>query len=250
LLRPELEGDAPARWVLRIGSEQDEGWVTGDWSHREKGHEWPEIQGATMRWSGARPGVLLPVAPGVAHTVRASLSVPGRALGPRGIAVTVNGRPVGAITKGGRQVCVFEVPAEFLGAQRVARLEWAVTTWRPSDVAPGSGDNRSLGISVRQVEVVRAGAGHTPPQTARLRFVLDEEVLAPLQRAVGRGKTTFLPELADNSPLIAMLLPEGVDGRLDRRYATETDDGVLWFDAGEARIWQAASFPETGRLLH
>ncbi len=250
LLRPELEGDAPARWVLRIGSEQDEGWVTGDWSHREKGHEWPEIQGATMRWSGARPGVLLPVAPGVAHTVRVSLSVPGRALGPRGIAVTVNGRPVGAITKGGRQVCVFEVPTEFLGAQRVARLEWAVTTWRPSDVTPGNGDNRDLGVSVQHVEVVRAGAGHTPPQTARLRFVLDEEVLAPLQRAVGRGKTTFLPELADNSPLIAMLLPEGIDGRLDRRYATETDDGVLWFDAGEARIWQAASFPETGRLLH
>jgi len=58
MMRPEIDGDVPAHWVLRVGSTQDEGWVTGDWNHREKGHEWPEIPEATMRWSGARPAVL------------------------------------------------------------------------------------------------------------------------------------------------------------------------------------------------
>ncbi|HRR35422.1 MAG TPA: hypothetical protein P5026_15100 [Kiritimatiellia bacterium] len=138
--------------------------------------------------------------------------------------------------KVGKQECVFEVPAEILGTQRVARLEWAVATWRPQEVSPGSGDNRDLGISVRQVEVIRAGVEQTVSQTVRLRFVLDDEALAPLQRMVGRGKTTFLPGLVDDSPLIAALLPRGVDGRLDRRYATETDEGVLWLDTVEANI--------------
>jgi hypothetical protein len=164
--------------------------------------------------------------------------VPGRALGKEGIAVTVNARPVGRITKGGRQECVFEVPADVVGTQTMARLEWTATTWKPSEVNPGSGDDRALGVSVRQVEVFRVGAEQVPAQSVTLRFEPDREALSPLQRKIGRGMTTMLPGLADDERLIAALLPGTMDGRFDRRYATQTDSGVIWYDANEARIWR------------
>lgn len=239
LLRPVLDGEAPAHWALRIGSREDEAWLSGDWSHREQGREWfGQIPDATMRWSGARPGVFLPVKPGAAHTVRVSLSVPGRALG-EGIAVTVNGQAVGKITKAGRQDCAFTVPADTVGTQAVARLELAVTAWKPQDANPGSGDTRSLGVSVRQVEVFRDGAEQTPAQSAALRLMPDTEALAPLRRTVGKGTTTYLQGRADDERVIASLLPIVNDGRLDRRYVTETDAGLIWYDADDARIWRA-----------
>lgn len=236
LLRSALDGAAPARWLLHVGSREDEGWLAGDWSHREKGREWSEIPDATMRWSGARPSVWLPVTPGADHAVRLSLSVPGLALGVSGVSITVNGQPVGRIEKSGRQECVFAVPASVLGTNAVARLELAVATWKPSE--HGSGDARALGVSVRQVEVFRAGADQEPAAAASLRMVVDSARLAPLTHAVGKGKTIFLQGLAENEKLVASVLPAARDGRVDRRYVTETDGGALWLDADEARIWR------------
>ena len=243
LLKPVLEGEAPAHWALKVGSREDDGWLAGDWSSREAGPEWPEFPAATTRWSGARPGVWLPVTPGAGHTLRLSLSVPGLALGASGIAITVNGLPVGRIAKAGRQECAFAVPAAVLGANPVARLELAVTLWKPSEQKPASGDTRSLGVSVRQVEVLRAGAEQTAAAAASLRMRPDRARLAPLTRRLGSGVTVFLKGLADDEKLIAGVLaaelPDAVDGRLDGRFATETNDGVLWLDAKGVRIWQA-----------
>lgn len=240
LLRPELAGAAPARWVLRVGSREDEGWLAGDWNQREKGREWHEVPDATMRWSGARPGVWLPVAPGADHTLRLSLSVPGLALGQSGVEVTVNGQPVGRVAKAGRQECAFAVPAALLGTNAVARLELAVATWKPSE--HGGGDARALGVSVRQVELIRAGAESSAAAGASLRMAVDPQALAPLTRAVGKGKTLFLQGLADDTKTVALVLADALagapDGRLDGRFASETGDGVLWLDADEARIWR------------
>ena len=173
--------------------------------------------------------------PGVGHTVRLSLSVPGLALGASGIAVTVNGQPVGRIATSGRQECAFAVPASVLGSNAVARLELAVTAWKPSE--HGGGDARDLGVSVRQAEVFRAGSEQEPSAAASLRLVADPEALRPLTRAVGKGKTIYLQGQADDEKLIAGVLTLACDGRLDRRYATMTDAGLLWLDADEARIW-------------
>ena len=236
LLRTVLDGEAPAHWALKVGSLEDEGWLVGDWNQREKGREWQEIQEATMRWSWARPGVLLPVKPGADHTLRLSLSAPGLALGASGIAVTVNGQSVGKIEKSGRQECVFAVPAAVLGTDSVARLELAVTAWKPSAHQAGNGDARDLGVSVRQVEVMRMGAENVAASSVSLRMVADKQRFAPLTRSVGSGMTVFLQGLADDERLIASVLPCAMDGRFDRRFATETENGTLWFDASTSRI--------------
>jgi hypothetical protein len=99
-----------------------------------------------------------------------------------------------------------------------------------------------LGISVHQVEVIRAGAEHTAATSATLQMVVDQTQLATHVRSVGKGRTVFLPGLADDTKrvasVLAALLPDAIDGRLDERFATETDCGPLWFDANTARIWQ------------
>jgi hypothetical protein len=236
LLKPELEGEAPSHWVLNVGSREDEGWLDGDWHLRESGREWADIPDATMRWSGARPGVWVPMAPGAGHTLRLSLSVPQVALGAAGVEVSVNGQRVGRIERPGRQECAFAVPAALLGSNAVARLELAVSTWTPSALQAGNTDTRDLGVSVRQVEVLRAGAEQVPAAAATLRRVADREALRPLTRVLGSGMTIFLQGLADDEKLIASVLPGATDGRLDRRYATLTDDGMLWLDADEAKI--------------
>ena len=241
LLRPVLTGPVPAHWALEVGRPENEPWLTGDWNGCEQGHEWAsEIPGAVMRWSGARLGVWLPVTPGVAHTVRLSVSVPGLALGKTGIEVSVNGWEIGRISKSGRQTCAFAVPTDVVGTNALAKLELDVAAWRPSERQPGNRDTRDLGVSVRQIEVARAGAEAFAPGTAELCMTVDGGVLAPLVRTVGKGKTVMLAGCSDDAQtlagVLAAVVPGLPDGRLDGRFVTETDDGLLWFDAEKSRI--------------
>jgi len=238
---PAVRGTAPAHWVLKVGSETDERWLVGDWNGREPAQQWPEIAGATMRWSGRRCGILLPVQPGANHIVRLSLSTPPLALGKAGIAVRANRQPVAAIRKEGKQEIEFRLASELLGPRTVARLEFEALVWRPSQHEPGSHDSRWLGFSLRQVEVIRSGTNE-PPAPAELTLAVDQDRVQAATRLVGQGRTVFLKGRgADEvAAVLASLLGTPVDGQLDGRYATLTSDGILWFDQTHSRIWKRA----------
>ncbi len=240
IMIPVIKSTIPERWQLQIGSKNDEEWLFGEWSHREEGGEWKEHKNATMRWSGAHPGVLLPVLPSTEHTVRLSLSVPPQALPADGVAVRINSRPVGQITKSGRQRCEFTIPAAIIGSRCIAELKLETKSWRPSEIDSHSSDQRNLGVSVHLVEIWRAGAQNKAVSNAELAFEPNPTTLRTLQCRIGSGKTTFLPGLTADERLIAALAAADYDGRIDRRYATHTADGILWFDASEARIFQVA----------
>ncbi len=245
LLKPVLAGDAPARWVLDVGGVGDDTWLWGDWSHSERlpSH-------TTMRWSGARPGVYLPVKPGSDYTLRLTADAPGYSIAGDGDEVRVNGRVIGRITKAGAQTSEWRMPADALGGESVARLEIAVKTWKPSD--HGATDLRALGISVRRIELIRAGAEQAAPADATLRYALDKQRLAPLTRHVGKGWTVCLPDMANDAAVFARALESllsdtpaylpGVeplapaDSRMDGKFATVTDDGVLRYDPSNASI--------------
>ncbi|MEI8287918.1 MAG: beta-galactosidase [Verrucomicrobiota bacterium] len=66
------------------------------------------------------------------------------------------------------------------------------------------------------------------------------EAVKNATRTVGRGRTVYLTKglKADEqiARIVASLLEKPVDGQLDHRFATVVNDGVLWFDAAEARI--------------
>ncbi len=245
LLKPVLDGNAPTYWILDVGGEGNDQWLFGDWHGRER-----MSATATMRWSGAWPGVYLPVKPGADYTLRLTAGIPGLGIANDGNEVRVNGRVIGRIMKAGSQTCDLRVPADALGNESVARLEIAVKTWRPSD--HGTKDSRTLGISVSRIELIRAGAEQAAHAAASLRLALDKRCLTPLTRRVGKGWTVFLPGLANDAPLFShaleALLHEtpaylpGVeplapaDGRMDGKFATTTNNGVLWYDPANASI--------------
>ena len=70
---------------------------------------------------------------------------------------------------------------------------------------------------------------------------VNRAALEKLTRKIGRGKAVFLPGLLPDATavarVVAALLPNPVDGKLDGRFTTQADDGVLWLDAKNARIW-------------
>ncbi|MDD4102754.1 MAG: beta-galactosidase [Kiritimatiellae bacterium] len=71
----------------------------------------------------------------------------------------------------------------------------------------------------------------------RARLFAEAEPGCSSRRKVGKG-TTILLQVADSElSRIADLLEGGADGKLDGLYATETAEGVLWFDSKKALIW-------------
>ena len=66
------------------------------------------------------------------------------------------------------------------------------------------------------------------------------EAVKAVTRVVGSGRTIYLTadpkSVVQIAQLVGTLLEKPADGRLDHRFATEVNDGVLWYDAAEARI--------------
>lgn len=70
---------------------------------------------------------------------------------------------------------------------------------------------------------------------------VNRSAVEKLTRHCGQGRTVFLPGMLPDTVavarVVAALLPGPVDGKLDGRFATRTDDGVLWYEALSGRIW-------------
>jgi hypothetical protein len=251
LLERALSGDVPPSWALQVGTPADGPWLCGDWHQREYGLEWPDRPGRRKRWSGARPGLWLPVVPGAAYTLTLDAFLAGHSLKGAANTVSVNGIAIGRLDRAGPHTYTFPVSAEVVGGAPLARLELAVATWSPKELGE-SGDGRHLGVGLSMVGWVRAGAEGVAPGLARLDYVVRPEVFAGCRRRVGHGWTVVLAGLGDRpvelQAALSVLLrrtPElldgtaplaRVDGLADGRYATLMADGVLWYEAEGSRI--------------
>ena len=71
--------------------------------------------------------------------------------------------------------------------------------------------------------------------------VLNPHKLAKLSRTIGKGRTVYLAGLLPDAEMVARivaaLLPGAPDGKLDGRFATQTPEGVLWYEARSGRLW-------------
>ena len=239
LLKPALEGPIPQRVVIELGNKDDDQWLFGDWHGREAGPEWSDIPQAGKRWTGARPGLWLPAAPGN-WKLRLDVIVPGAAIEKGPVEVFLNGQAVGRLAKGGRQRPDFAIPETLVKAEGLVQLEMRMATWKPSEKSAGSQDQRDLGVAIRAVEWLRAGAENQPATALRLRRALDRRALAGLTKTVGKGRTILLSDLARQPETVALVLaaclPDNPDGQLDGRFVTVTDQGRLWFDSKKLEI--------------
>jgi hypothetical protein len=250
LLRQEIAGPPPPHWELAIGSRGDDGWLFGQWHGPERGGEWRAIPNAQKRWTSGVAGVYLPTAAGADYQLRISCFVPPYAIAKGLGEVRVNGHVVGKIEKSGLLDLTLPLPVAVLEGTSPARLEIVTGTWKPSDHQQG--DTRVLGLAVRAVELIRAGAEGTPAGRAVLRLSLDRDRVAQAIRPVGRGWTVMLTSAGDSPAALANVLAPlltdtgtyfpglepiaPADGRMDGRYATRVDDKWIWLDAKEGTI--------------
>lgn len=255
-MEPRLIGDPPTTWSLHLGDGHDADWLFGEWHSPENATEWTGVPDPHRRWTHARAGVYLPARPGTPHRLRLHAYLSGHSIKgakPDENILLINGRPIGRIESTRPGVNAFMVPAEMIGDGNLARLEFHIRTWKPSE--HGSGDTRDLGLMVHRIEWDHEETQTKEPDTATsitLRWVPRHDVARSLARRIGSGFTLFLPALAEDPAMLARALaavlskPDDyfpgvpsfapVDGLIDRRYATAFDNGILWFDGNKADI--------------
>jgi len=245
LTRVALEGDAPTRFALLVGQANDAEYLFGDWFGHEAGGEWPAIPGATKRWSGARPGIWLPIAADGDAVLTLDACLSGHSLpGPN--RVLVNGQSVGEMDQAGSATYSFPVPQALLAGQPVARVTFELKTWRPLD--HGMNDGRDLGVALRAIEIAQVGHEQDDPGRARVVITLDTDALtAQCTKRIGRGATVALPadmEALDGlaqAVILALEHPEvfapGLTGApvpfadADGVFVTQTPDGLLLYNS-------------------
>ena len=165
--QPVLLGEAPPHWTLPVGAPQSDAWIRGEWgSGPDRAQEWPDFPDSLMRWTGARPIIFLPVIPNREYSLRIFAAVRPQSLKSGSNEIILNGRVIGQFTKDGPQVFEAKIPASLIGKNPLAKLEMRAGTWRPAE--GGSTDPRTLGIALRQIEIVARGAEETPPEKAQL----------------------------------------------------------------------------------
>lgn len=234
LLSVETTRPIAARWRLHVGAEGDRPFLDGDWWLPESGAEFP-AEGARKRWSGAAPGVWLPVEPGrpVVLEVEALLrqeSLPDGA----DCKVKLDGRLLGTLHVG-HGVYRYELTAEQV-TRTPARLSFEPRTWRPSDY--DIRDDRDLGVMLHRVELIR-----DPAAEVVLNRGIEQRVdwaKVPVE-TLGAGRVIRLPANPDDEAW-QLLLPGLLGGKqrrlgLPRLLEDEAFDRIFVTRLGEGRLW-------------
>jgi len=127
------------------------GWGEG-WGPRETVDE---VEPFTVRWSGPTARIR---APGSATLLRLKLSNGSRprSLPPAKVTLRLNGRRVGGVIEPGSRFRTVDIPvppSEYGLNSQILTIE--STTWNPYFAGRGGSLNRSLGVSVEGLEIVR-----------------------------------------------------------------------------------------------
>jgi len=224
----------------------------GDWNGQEPGGLFPQIAGATQRWSGGHSGLVAPCDPASDATLLLHAHVDTHtADGPN--RVLVNGVEVGRIDQPRPTLYRFAVPRALLAGRTVAEVTLDVRTWRPTDF--GGGDSRALGVVLADVELIAAGAEQEPAATPPLRWALDPTALAACTRRLGQGATLVVPARQPAALVEAMAAvvaqperfapgakPLATAAQAPSEYAALLADGTLRYRPGQDPdlLWEPA----------
>jgi hypothetical protein len=241
VLRPKSHGGPPRHFRLELGTASDTAYLAGDWHQAEPASMFGQSLG-TMRWTGARAALNLPCDPTSAATLALTVHLTNHSL-PGVNRVLVNGVEVGRIEKPGPQTYRFAVPRRLLAGQTAATIVLEVKTYHPTDF--GSTDSRELGMAVREVRIIAAGADNEPALATRLAWDIDWTAAAPCMRRIGRGATFCVPtdNLSQFSEAVVAVLRQPqrvVPGAVaihaavsdvEGLFVTELCDGFLYYNA-------------------
>ena len=261
LLRSMLVGAPPRHFKLEIGKGNDADYLFGDWNGQEPGEPFPQIPGATKRWSGARAGICVPCNPDADATLILEAHLTGYSVA--GLSrVLVNGQQVGVIEKAGTQTLRLPVSRALLAGRPLAEVTLEINAFKPTD--HGSQDARTLGLAVCSVEMCTQGAENEAPARTALRVEMDWAQAANCTRRLGKGATLIVPDatpLALSEAVVqALTHPErlipGAKGvalpntDADGVYPTQIEGGVLWYNSkAEPRKVDGSEVPAHGMVF-
>ena len=259
LLRNVLVGAPPRHFRLEIGKGNDGDYLFGDWNGQEPPSGlFPNIPGATKRWSGARPGICVPCNPEADATLILEAHLTGYSV-PGVNRVFVNGQQIGLIEKVGTQTLRFPVPKALLAGRPLAEVTFEITTFDPTK--HGNQDARTLGLAVASVEMCSPGAENEAPVRTALRVEMDWTQVANCLRRLGQGATLIVPDatpLALSEAVVQALTHSErlIPGRkglalpntdTDGVFPTQVEGGVLWYNSkAEARTVDGTNVPAHG----
>jgi hypothetical protein len=237
VIRYHPVGELPRRVAIDVGSPSDLGNLAGTWHSRETGPEWPAVQGATKRWSGADASVLLPIDASANAVLILDVNMSEHNADGAN-RVLVNGHEIGRLDRSGSHLYRFEVPQAALEGRQIAEIRLDVTTWVPLE--HGMNDGRSLGAAVRWVELCSEGCEDLPIEPPFVRASLDLDLVRErCVRPLGEGATILLPPAAgDASDTIGLAMLAVLDGQLGPKgssygWPDGGRDGIFWTETTE-----------------
>lgn len=216
-------GEVPAHYLLSIGAEGDEEFLSGRWG--------PPERGGRVAYEGAR--IRLPVEKETGLIVSVQFA-PGQMVSQ--VLSLRMGASVVAEVESGKELATLEFP---VSAEQTAR------GWLEVSFEGLSGEK---GVRVEGVTVRRVGSeGNPSPLIGYFEDpVLPETVRGGWARKFGQGLVIFMPGKGENWLKYISLVKYGVshlseldptqkdirvrDGKRNRVYATEFTDGVLYYN--------------------
>jgi len=145
----EEHPEALLNYRVQVGAEGDGYFLVG-WHGQERWGEGPKSK--TMRWSMGSSRLVLPVVKDRAYELEIELGVPQAAVSPEA-GLYRDGKRIAELTEGERTIKA-QIPAS--SASSVV-LELRCKTWVPKEAQKGSDDTRTLGVSLRSVQMKAQG---------------------------------------------------------------------------------------------
>lgn len=146
----EWSAEAKSHYRILVGQEGD-GQYVRRWHGREagpKGGAWP-----SSRWSTGESDLKLPVVPGKTYTLILKMNVPPPAVSPNA-GIYRDGKRIAGFTAGDSPVTVELAPSSVEQILLTVKCEG----WTPARLHPESKDNRTLGVSLREITMQAQGA--------------------------------------------------------------------------------------------
>ncbi|MBC7529473.1 MAG: hypothetical protein H7308_18240 [Chthonomonadaceae bacterium] len=250
-------GNLPSRYAVVPGSPAAADYLSGDWFT-------PEMQGEeTVRWTGAKAIVRLPVNPEARYTLVIRATVPPEVVEKKR-RVLLNGRELGTLSSPGEVTYRFVVSSDLLAGATIARLQIESETFPSPYSKADVTDDRKLGVLIHSIQLVSQTAKSTGDTIASLPGKIErelnvQELRGNWARKFGKGLTIYFPgtrallpgyleairqatyNLSAIDPGKRDALP--IDTAGDGVYATLFSDRILYYNSNETTVTKTVTLP-------
>ena len=159
--------DPLKHYRLSLGAGGDEKYLTGVWQGPEEGSDGPSPD-CMSRWSSAKAGLALPVAPDTDYELAVWLNLHAELVDPANTIAIVDGPSQPLVF--GLHEYKFQITKALTAGKPGIELNIATKTFNPHKLSPADNDDRDLGVRAYWAEMTASDAKDTGPASANGGF--------------------------------------------------------------------------------